>query len=113
MERLLDCKVKYKNISHFSDDPELWDFTLDGIDMLNDHGTGSTEPPRPTTPSQHKMMTRSKTPQRAQYLRPPAQPQGHAVPQGQYRSSDMRTTAGAAGTVLHVCTINACSFKKK
>ncbi|XP_016093122.1 DNA repair protein RAD52 homolog isoform X2 [Sinocyclocheilus grahami] len=82
------------------DDPELWDFTLDGIDMLGDPATGSTEPPCPTTPSQHKMMTRSKTPQRAQYLRPPAQPQGHAVPQGQggygqYRSSDMRTTAGA------------------
>ncbi|XP_016425267.1 DNA repair protein RAD52 homolog isoform X2 [Sinocyclocheilus rhinocerous] len=82
------------------DDPELWDFTLDGIDMLGDPATGSTEPPCPTTPSQHKMMTRSKTPQRAQYLRPPAQPQGHVVPQGQggygqYRSSDMRTTAGA------------------
>uniref|UniRef100_A0A673JQ59 DNA repair protein RAD52 homolog n=1 Tax=Sinocyclocheilus rhinocerous TaxID=307959 RepID=A0A673JQ59_9TELE len=51
------------------DDPQLWDFTLDGIDMLDD-------------PSQHKMMTRSKTPQRAQYPRPPAQPQGHVVPQG-------------------------------
>ncbi|XP_043084722.1 DNA repair protein RAD52 homolog isoform X2 [Puntigrus tetrazona] len=70
------------------DDPELWDFTLDGIDMLDDPGSGSAEPPRPTTPSQHKMTTRSKTPQRAQYLRPPAQPQG------QYRSSDIRTTAG-------------------
>ncbi|XP_016306609.1 DNA repair protein RAD52 homolog isoform X2 [Sinocyclocheilus anshuiensis] len=82
------------------DDPELWDFTLDGIDMLGDPATGSTGPPCPTTPSQHKMMTRSKTPQRAQYLRPPAQPQCHAVPQGQggygqYRSSDMRTTSGA------------------
>ncbi|XP_026058465.1 DNA repair protein RAD52 homolog isoform X2 [Carassius auratus] len=84
------------------DDPELWDFTLDGIDMLDDPATGSTEPPRPTTPSQHKMMTRSKTPQRVQSLRPPAQPQGHVVPQGQggygqYRSSDMRTTAEAGG----------------
>ncbi|XP_042608688.1 DNA repair protein RAD52 homolog isoform X2 [Cyprinus carpio] len=66
------------------DDPELWDFTLDGIDMLDDPTTGSTVPPRPTTPSQHKMMTRSKTPQRAQSLRPPAQPQGYVVPQGQY-----------------------------
>lgn len=84
------------------DDPELWDFTLDGIDMLDNHGTGSTEPPRPTTPSQHKMTTRSKTPQRVQNLRPPAQPPGHVVPQGQggydqYRSSDMTTTAGAGG----------------
>ncbi|XP_067236482.1 DNA repair protein RAD52 homolog isoform X2 [Chanodichthys erythropterus] len=79
------------------DDPELWDFTLDGIDMLD-----PAAPPRPTTPSQHKMTTRSKTPQRAQYLRPPAQPQGHVVPQGQggydqFRSSEMRTTAGAGG----------------
>ncbi|XP_051740214.1 DNA repair protein RAD52 homolog isoform X4 [Ctenopharyngodon idella] len=80
------------------DDPELWDFTLDGIDMLDD----PTAPPRPTTPSQHKMTTRSKTPQRAQYLRPPAQPQGHVVPQGQggydqFRSSEIGTTAGAGG----------------
>lgn len=86
-------------MSHFSDDPELWDFTLDGIDMLDD----PTAPPRPTTPSQHKMTTRSKTPQRAQYLRPPAQPQGHVVPQGQggydqFRSSEIGTTAGA-GTI--------------
>lgn len=90
-------------MSHFSDDPELWDFTLDGIDMLDDPAAGSTAPPRPSTPSQHKMTTRSKTPQRAQYLRPPAQPQGHVVPQGQggydqFRSSEMRTTAGA-GTI--------------
>uniref|UniRef100_A0A673GAW8 DNA repair protein RAD52 homolog n=1 Tax=Sinocyclocheilus rhinocerous TaxID=307959 RepID=A0A673GAW8_9TELE len=103
-KKLLQEQKSQQNISHFSlDDPELWDFTLDGIDMLGDPATGSTEPPCPTTPSQHKMMTRSKTPQRAQYLRPPAQPQGHVVPQGQggygqYRSSDMRTTAGA-GTV--------------
>ncbi|XP_058623381.1 DNA repair protein RAD52 homolog isoform X2 [Onychostoma macrolepis] len=101
---LQEQKTQQSNASAESkqDDPELWDFTLDGINMLDDHGTGSTEPPRPTTPSQHKMMTRSKTPQRAQYLRPPVQPQGHAVPQGQggygqYRSSDMRTTAGAGG----------------
>ncbi|XP_016425264.1 DNA repair protein RAD52 homolog isoform X1 [Sinocyclocheilus rhinocerous] len=92
--------VTTKQEEYLADDPELWDFTLDGIDMLGDPATGSTEPPCPTTPSQHKMMTRSKTPQRAQYLRPPAQPQGHVVPQGQggygqYRSSDMRTTAGA------------------
>ncbi|TRY54826.1 hypothetical protein DNTS_001794 [Danionella cerebrum] len=47
---------------------EIWDTTLAGFDMLED-------PPRPITPNQHKMMTRSRTPQRAQYLRPPAQPQ--------------------------------------
>ncbi|KAK2867269.1 hypothetical protein QQF64_022952 [Cirrhinus molitorella] len=92
--------VTAKQEEYLADDPELWDFTLDGIDMLDDPAAGSAEaPPRPTTPNQHKMMTRSKTPQRVQCLRPPAQPQGHAVPQGhggygQYRSSDMRTTAG-------------------
>lgn len=94
--------VTTKQEEYLADDPELWDFTLDGIDMLDDPAAGSTEPPRPTTPSQHKMMTRSRTPQRAQYLRPPAQPQGHVVPQGQggcgqFKSSEMRTTAGAGG----------------
>ncbi|KAK9952381.1 hypothetical protein ABG768_018223 [Culter alburnus] len=94
--------VTTKQEEYLADDPELWDFTLDGIDMLDDPAAGSTAPPRPSTPSQHKMTTRSKTPQRAQYLRPPAQPQGHVVPQGQggydqFRSSEMRTTAGAGG----------------
>ncbi|XP_065148020.1 DNA repair protein RAD52 homolog isoform X2 [Paramisgurnus dabryanus] len=85
------------------DDPELWDFTLEGIDMLDDAGGSSSEPPRPTTPSEHKMVTRSKTPQRGQYLRPPAQPQGHVVPQGQgayaqFRSSEAKTIARAGGS---------------
>ncbi|KAI7811954.1 DNA repair protein RAD52 homolog isoform X1 [Triplophysa rosa] len=82
------------------DDPELWDFTLDGIEMLEDPAGSSSEPSRPSTPSQHKMVTRSKTPQRVQYLRPPAQPHGHVVPHGQggysqFRS-DARTTSGGA-----------------
>uniref|UniRef100_A0A8C1FK48 DNA repair protein RAD52 homolog n=2 Tax=Cyprinus carpio TaxID=7962 RepID=A0A8C1FK48_CYPCA len=59
--------VTTKQEEYLADDPELWDFTMDGIDMLD---------------NPHKMMTRSKTPQRAQYLRPPAQPQGHVIPQG-------------------------------
>lgn len=81
-----------------SDDPELWDFTLNGIDVLEDPAGSSSEPFRPSTPSLHKMATRSKTPQRAQYLRPPAQPQGHVVPHGQggygQVRSDARTTSG-------------------
>uniref|UniRef100_A0A8C2JB79 DNA repair protein RAD52 homolog n=1 Tax=Cyprinus carpio TaxID=7962 RepID=A0A8C2JB79_CYPCA len=94
--------VTTKQEEYLADDPELWDFTMDGIDMLDNPAIGSTEPPHPMTPSQHKMMTRSKTPQRAQYLRPPAQPQGHVIPQGQevygqYRCSDMRITTGAGG----------------
>ncbi|XP_051547971.1 DNA repair protein RAD52 homolog isoform X2 [Myxocyprinus asiaticus] len=79
------------------DDPEIWDFTLDGIDMLDDPTGGSSEPSRPTTPSQHKMMTRSKTPQRAQHLRPPAQPQGHVVPQDQGGYGQFRLSVGAGG----------------
>lgn len=57
------------------DDPELWNFTLDGIEELI---VPSDEPPsrcsRPSTPGSHRMQTRSKTPQRgpAQSLRPPA-----------------------------------------
>ncbi|XP_051978757.1 DNA repair protein RAD52 homolog isoform X2 [Xyrauchen texanus] len=82
---------------HSKQDPEIWDFTLDGIDMLDDPTGGSSEPSRPTTPSQHKMMTRSKTPQRAQPLRPPAQPQGHVVPQGQGGSGQFRLSVGAGG----------------
>ncbi|KAL3061708.1 hypothetical protein OYC64_009787 [Pagothenia borchgrevinki] len=51
---------------HLADDPALWDFTLDAIDGLDvpaddPHPKGL----RPTTPSNHKMHTRSKTPQRA------------------------------------------------
>ncbi|KAJ4938391.1 hypothetical protein JOQ06_003011 [Pogonophryne albipinna] len=51
---------------HLADDPALWDFTLDAIDGLDvpaddPHPKGL----RPTTPSSHKMHTRSKTPQRA------------------------------------------------
>ncbi|KAA0724373.1 DNA repair protein RAD52 -like protein [Triplophysa tibetana] len=83
-----------------ADDPELWDFTLNGIDVLEDPAGSSSEPFRPSTPSLHKMATRSKTPQRAQFLRPPAQPQGHVVPHGQggYNQvrSDARSTSGGA-----------------
>lgn len=53
-----------------SDDPELWDFTLDGIEMLEDPVRESSGMPRPATPSEHTMVTRSKTPQRATTLRP-------------------------------------------
>ncbi|KAI9529958.1 hypothetical protein NQZ68_008197 [Dissostichus eleginoides] len=51
---------------HLADDPALWDFSLDAIDGLDvpaddPHPKGL----RPSTPSSHKMYTRSKTPQRA------------------------------------------------
>ncbi|XP_031716733.1 DNA repair protein RAD52 homolog isoform X2 [Anarrhichthys ocellatus] len=46
------------------DDPELWDFTLDGIDLL-DAGGLSSRALAPSTPGNHNMQTRSKTPLRA------------------------------------------------
>ncbi|XP_036068356.1 DNA repair protein RAD52 homolog isoform X2 [Oryzias melastigma] len=52
------------------DDPELWDFTLDGIDEQNIPVCDSS-PKGPSTPSNHQMQTRSKTPQRA-----PGRPSG-------------------------------------
>ncbi|XP_036374404.1 DNA repair protein RAD52 homolog [Megalops cyprinoides] len=75
-----------------ADDPELWDFTLDGIDML-DGPAGGCRGSGPATPrGGHQMLTRSKTPQRAPSLRPPARPhnpphpniphQPHSVPTG-------------------------------
>ncbi|KAM4573194.1 DNA repair protein RAD52 homolog isoform 1-T1 [Odontesthes bonariensis] len=49
-----------------TDDPELWDFTLDGIEELDVPGAGpAPRGLRPSTPGNHQMQTRSKTPQRA------------------------------------------------
>ncbi|KAK5614472.1 hypothetical protein CRENBAI_022583 [Crenichthys baileyi] len=57
-----------------TDDPELWDFTLDGIEEL-DVPTGAASPrgTRPRTPGNHQMQTRSKTPQRASDRNPEVQ----------------------------------------
>lgn len=55
----------------FPDDPELWDFTLHGAEVL---GAAAGSPPsrglQPGTPNSHQMQTRSKTPQRGP-TRPP------------------------------------------
>ncbi|KTG02996.1 hypothetical protein cypCar_00021552 [Cyprinus carpio] len=37
--------VTTKQEEYLADDPELWDFTMDGIDMLDNPAIGSTEPP--------------------------------------------------------------------
>ncbi|XP_045892790.1 DNA repair protein RAD52 homolog [Micropterus dolomieu] len=51
---------------YLADDPEFWDFTLDGIEELDvPAGAPSTRGLRPGTPGNHQMQTRSKTPQRA------------------------------------------------
>ncbi|XP_068579389.1 DNA repair protein RAD52 homolog isoform X2 [Cebidichthys violaceus] len=57
---------------HSADDPELWDFTLDGIDLL-DAGGPPSRALAPSTPGNHKMQTRSKTP-----LRPTGRPPDEA-----------------------------------
>lgn len=83
------------------DDPELWDFTLDGIDMLDDPIRESSGLPHPATPSKHVMVTRSKTPQRCTSLRPPLQPYDHQAHQGQgganYRPNNSATQNTARG----------------
>ncbi|XP_031173821.1 DNA repair protein RAD52 homolog isoform X1 [Sander lucioperca] len=63
---------------YLTDDPELWDFTLDGIEELDVPAGGQpsrAKPLRPSTPSNHLMQTRSKTPQRA-----PGRPPDEAPP---------------------------------
>lgn len=56
----------------FPDDPELWDFTLHGPEVLGVAGTSSppSRGPQPSSPNSHQMQTRSKTPQRGP-ARPP------------------------------------------
>ncbi|KAM9377475.1 DNA repair protein RAD52 homolog [Pholidichthys leucotaenia] len=69
---------------YLADDPELWDFTLDGIEELDVPG-GDGPPPRtsrPSTPGSHQMQTRSKTPQRVPYSR--GQEQAQLRPLNQY-----------------------------
>uniref|UniRef100_A0A8C6TLF3 DNA repair protein RAD52 homolog n=1 Tax=Neogobius melanostomus TaxID=47308 RepID=A0A8C6TLF3_9GOBI len=48
------------------DDPELWDFTLGGLDELGVPAEGPNRGTRPSTPSSHRMQTRSQTPQRSE-----------------------------------------------
>ncbi|XP_070686434.1 DNA repair protein RAD52 homolog isoform X2 [Pempheris klunzingeri] len=79
-----------------ADDPELWDLPLDGMEEV-DFTTGGPPPRgvRPSTPRNHQMQTRSKTPQRGPG-RPPegssphsrGQHQGHCRPpyQNQYQA---------------------------
>ncbi|XP_029379245.1 DNA repair protein RAD52 homolog isoform X4 [Echeneis naucrates] len=50
---------------YLADDPEMWDFTLDGIEELDvPAGASSSRSFKPSTPGNHQMQTRSKTPQR-------------------------------------------------
>ncbi|XP_023284067.1 DNA repair protein RAD52 homolog isoform X2 [Seriola lalandi dorsalis] len=58
---------------YLADDPEMWDFTLDGIEELDVIGGPSSKGLKPSTPGNHQMQTRSKTPQR-----PPGRPPDEA-----------------------------------
>ncbi|XP_058500988.1 DNA repair protein RAD52 homolog [Solea solea] len=75
-----DTEPKNKD-ENLADDPEMWNFTLDGIEDLD---VPTARPPstelRPSTPGNHQMQTRSKTPQR-----PPGRPpdKGPAHSRGQ------------------------------
>ncbi|KAE8613520.1 hypothetical protein XENTR_v10007753 [Xenopus tropicalis] len=70
-----------------ADDPELWDIPLEAVEM-DPFSNGSIQPapnalPTPVTPNgQHHMMTRSKTPQRANHLRQPLRPTAWNQPNG-------------------------------
>ncbi|KAG7281871.1 hypothetical protein CRUP_031120 [Coryphaenoides rupestris] len=66
---------------HHEDDPELWDFTLEGIEELNGpEGGEASRGPRPSTPGSHQMQTRSMTPQRGPTC--PGRPPDRAPLQG-------------------------------
>ncbi|KAM4734945.1 DNA repair protein RAD52 homolog [Anableps anableps] len=70
--------------THSSDDPELWDFTLDGIEELDVPADApSPQGSRPRTPGNHQMQTRSKTPQRASTRSP--EPQSTSREHSHYR----------------------------
>ncbi|KPP74721.1 DNA repair protein RAD52-like [Scleropages formosus] len=81
----------------FPDDPELWNFTLEGADFLDAPAHKGTIP-CPSTPTSHEMLTRSKTPQRTAPLWPPARAQGSHGPidqpykqQGQHSANSAQT----------------------
>ncbi|CDQ91106.1 unnamed protein product [Oncorhynchus mykiss] len=75
------------------DNPELWDFTLDGIQELEAPAGGPSSTSsslQPSTPGgSHQMLTRSKTPQRgaSPSLRPPVRPH-EPPPHGQVQGGN-------------------------
>ncbi|KAK6320098.1 hypothetical protein J4Q44_G00092050 [Coregonus suidteri] len=110
------------------DDPELWDFTLDGIQELEAPagGPSSSSLLRPSTPGgSHQMLTRSKTPQRgaSPSLRPPVRPheppphgQGHGGHQPQYRPQNQNQpprTSDRAGEAFSPCRQGQYLKKRK
>lgn len=59
-----------------AEEPEIWDFTLDRFEDLDVAAGGEpSRGARPSTPGNHAMQTRSKTPQSG-----PGRPPGDAAP---------------------------------
>ncbi|KAH0617071.1 hypothetical protein JD844_028689, partial [Phrynosoma platyrhinos] len=65
-----------------ADDPELWDLPLEAADLsVTSHNTGDVPTHYSGTPlGQYHMMTRSRTPQRANHQKPCARPTPSHVP---------------------------------
>ncbi|KAK9516821.1 hypothetical protein VZT92_024731 [Zoarces viviparus] len=82
------------------EDPELWDFTLDGID-LQDAGGLSSRALVPSTPGSHKMQTRGKTPLRAPG-RPPDEAPSYSEGQdrAQYRPQHQNQHQAGSGEAI-------------
>ncbi|XP_030587947.1 DNA repair protein RAD52 homolog isoform X2 [Archocentrus centrarchus] len=83
---------------YLADDPELWDFTLHGIEDLDAPAAGP--PPRelrPSTPQHHPMQTRSKTPQRTADRPPEAAPYSRGQDQAQFRPQQQSHYQGRPG----------------
>nr|XP_004553422.2 DNA repair protein RAD52 homolog isoform X2 [Maylandia zebra] len=83
---------------YLADDPELWDFTLYGIEDLDVPAAApSPRGTRPSTPGNHQMQTRSKTPQRTTDRRPEALPNSRGREQAQYRPQQQNQYQGRPG----------------
>uniref|UniRef100_A0A1A7WHY6 DNA repair protein RAD52 homolog n=2 Tax=Iconisemion striatum TaxID=60296 RepID=A0A1A7WHY6_9TELE len=78
-----------------TDDPDLWDFTLDGIEELDGPGESLSKGSRPSTPGNHQMQTRSKTPQRAQSKPPEAPPHSRPYHQTPHQGRPVQASGEA------------------
>ncbi|KAJ8262051.1 hypothetical protein GJAV_G00161550 [Gymnothorax javanicus] len=78
-----------------ADDPELWDFNLEDIDVLEAQAQGSRGSYAAAPGNGRQMTTRSRTPQRVPSLRPPVRPQEPPPPNGYQQQSIAAQTSNA------------------
>ncbi|XP_028263216.1 DNA repair protein RAD52 homolog isoform X2 [Parambassis ranga] len=98
-ERTAEKKDPRSRDVYLADDPQLWDFTLDGIEEL-DVPAGAGPPTRgfrPSTPGNHQMQTRSKTPQRTHGRSAEATSYSRGHNQDQYRPQHQNQHQGRPG----------------